>query len=264
MDLGIVGLGRMGLGMGARLIRHGHTVVGYDASPQKRTEAESSGITWADSLASLSDTLEVPRLVLIMVPAGPAVDSIIDDPGGRLSAGDIIIDGGNSFYGDSVRRAAELAEQDIHFLDAGVSGGVWGLEHGYCLMVGGDEEAFKKAEPILADLAPEQGYAHVGESGAGHYAKMIHNGIEYGMLQAYGEGFEILRESPFDYDLGALADLWNHGGVIRSWLLELAKLAFEESGDLANVRGYDEDSGECRWAVMESIRQGVPAPVIAL
>ena len=264
MNLGIVGLGRMGLGMGTRLVRRGHRVVGHDASPQRREEAESSGIVWAASSADLSGALGVPRLVLIMVPAGTGVDSVINDLGDRLAAGDVIIDGGNSFYEDSIRRADHLRERGIHFLDAGVSGGVWGLEQGYCLMVGGDEEAFAKAEPILADLASERGCAHVGNSGAGHYAKMIHNGIEYGMLQAYGEGFEILKESPFEYDLGALADLWNHGGVIRSWLLELAKLAFEESGDLSDVRGYVEDSGEGRWTVMESIQENVPAPVIAL
>ncbi len=264
MHVGIIGLGRMGLGMGARLAQHGHVVVGHDVLPERRDVALDAGLKWAAAPSDFRGMLAHPRIVIVMVPAGPPVDEAIGATAPALSEGDIIIDGGNSFYKDSIRRAAELEAQGIHFLDMGVSGGVWGLEKGFCLMVGGDEAVCRTVEPVLSALAPENGYARVGKTGAGHFAKMVHNGIEYGMLQAYGEGFEILKESQFDYDLKEIAGLWNNGSVVRSWLLELAELAFEESGNLEDVRGWVEDSGEGRWTVLESIEQRVPAPVIAL
>lgn len=264
MNVGIVGLGRMGMGMGTRLVRRGHTVAGHDTSQDKRVMAEANGIRWWDAPSELCSELAAPRVVITMVPAGAAVDSVIDELAKALSSGDIIIDGGNSFYRDSIERAELLNELGLRFLDVGISGGVWGLEKGYCLMAGGDHDAYKIAEPALLDLAQEGGCAYLGKSGAGHFAKMVHNGIEYGMMQAYGEGFEILNASDFDYDLASLADLWNHGGVVRSWLLELAKLAFDESPGLEHMRGWVEDSGEGRWVLEESIEQRVPAPVIAL
>lgn len=264
MELGIIGLGKMGLGMGTRLAARGHSIRGYDLFPDKRPAAESAGITWAASSADLIEALRPPRVVLIMVPAGTPTDDAIESVVHSLSRGDIVIDGGNSLYKDSIRRAAALEDRGVQFLDAGVSGGVWGLENGFCMMVGGDAGAFKYVEPLIADLAPENGYAHLGRSGAGHYAKMIHNGIEYAMLQAYGEGFELLRMSRFDYDLAQISALWNHGSVVRSWLLELAEMAFEDSPDLAGIRGYVEDSGEGRWTVQEAIDLDVPAPAITL
>jgi 6-phosphogluconate dehydrogenase len=249
--------------MGARLARKGHKVVGFDIAPEKLEDAQKAGVEWSP-VARFSDALEPPRVVIMMVAAGETVDAAIGDALSALSPGDVLIDGGNSFYKDSIRRAQAVEERGMHMLDMGVSGGVWGLEQGYCLMVGGGKEAFDIAEPVLKDLAPDDGYAYVGPSGAGHYAKMVHNGIEYGMLQAYGEGFEILKESPYDYDLARLSGLWNHGSVVRSWLLELAEMAFKDSPDLEDVRGWVEDSGEGRWTVLEAIEERVPAPVIAL
>ena len=198
-----------------------------------------------------------------MVPAGAPTQAVIDDLSPLLAAGDILVDGGNSYYKDSVRRAAQLSEQGLQFLDVGTSGGIWGLEEGFCLMVGGPPDSFATVEPLLRALAPEQGYAHVGPAGAGHYTKMIHNGIEYGMLQSYAEGFELLHQSTFDLDLQQLAALWNHGSVIRSWLLELAECAFSKSQDLEHLRGYVDDSGEGRWIVLEAVEQAVPLGVIA-
>jgi 6-phosphogluconate dehydrogenase len=264
MDVAIVGLGRMGMGMGARLAKAGHKVAGYDVNPGKRSEAAGQGIAWLDSLAMLPNVLAGPRVVIISVPAGPPVDSAIDGIVPVLSAGDIVIDGGNSFYKDSVARAKQLSDAGLSFLDAGVSGGIWGNAEGYCIMVGGAREAFDRAEPVFRDLAQEGGYSYVGESGAGHFSKMVHNGIEYAMLQAYGEGFEILKESPYPYDLHELSRLWNRGSVVRSWLLELAELAFADSADLEHVKGWVEDSGEGRWTVIQAIEERVPAPVIAL
>lgn len=263
MEVAIIGLGRMGMGMGARLAKRGHKVWGYDVSPEKLVEAEKAGIKQT-SLLDIRAELSSPRIVIVMVPSGEVTEAAINEVLPSLSSGDILIDGGNSFYKDSIRRASQLKEAGINFLDMGVSGGIWGLEKGFCLMVGGDKAAFDKAKPLLKDLAPEDGYAYVGESGAGHFAKMVHNGIEYGMLQAYGEGFEILNASQFDYDLHTLASLWNHGSVVRSWLLELAEMAFAESPELADITGWVEDSGEGRWTVIESIEERVPAPVIAL
>ena len=264
MDVGFIGLGRMGLGMGTRLVRAGHSVSGFDVSDGKRADAQQAGIRWVDAPAAFAEVLKPPRVVIIMVPAGPAVDKAIEAVAPAISPQDVLIDGGNTLYKDSVRRAADLESRGIRFLDAGVSGGVWGLENGFCLMVGGDTDAYATAEPVFRDLAPQNGCAHVGPAGAGHFAKMVHNGIEYGMLQAYAEGFEILQSSQYDFDLAQLARLWNRGSVVRSWLLELAQIAFEQSCHLEEIRGWVEDSGEGRWTVLQSIEESVPAPVIAL
>ncbi len=264
MNVGMVGLGRMGMGMGSRLASRGHGVTGFDASDEKKEEAARRGIAWADSPKSLCDALPTPRVEIIMVPAGSLVDEVIGGLIPHLASKDLVIDGGNSFYKDSIRRGNDLASHGICFLDAGVSGGVWGEDEGYCLMVGGDLQAYEIAEPLFRDLSEEGGYAHVGELGAGHFSKMAHNGIEYAMLEAYGEGLEILKSSRFNYDLPALCDLWNHGGVVRSWLLELARIALDDDKDLASIRGYVPDSGEGRWTVMESIDESVPCPAIAL
>jgi 6-phosphogluconate dehydrogenase len=264
MELGMIGLGRMGANMVQRLLNGGHRVVAYDHNPDATRSVEAAGAVAASSLDDLMGKLSQPRVVWMMVPAGDPVTETIEALLPHLSAGDILIDGGNSRYKDSVRRAQEVAEKGIRYLDAGTSGGIWGLKVGYCLMVGGDDEAFRTVEPVLKTLAPEDGYAHVGPSGAGHFAKMIHNGIEYAMMQAYAEGFEILKGSSFDFDLRQLAGLWNHGSVVRSWLLELAESAFEKDPQLSGIQGYVEDSGEGRWTVFEAIDEDVPAPTIAL
>ncbi len=264
MKLGMVGLGRMGLNMALRLMRHGHDVVGTDRNPDAVKQLEQAGGRTARDARALAEGLELPRAVWIMVPAGSAVDQVIGQLEPGLEKGDVVIDGGNSNYHDSMRRGSELGKRGIGFLDAGTSGGVWGLDHGYNLMVGGAQEDFARVEPLLQALAPENGYLHAGPTGAGHYLKMVHNGIEYGMLQAYGEGFEILARSRFHYDLRAVADLWNHGSVIRSWLLELAERAFADDPRLADIRGYVEDSGEGRWTVQEAIDLDVPAPILTL
>lgn len=264
MDVGIIGLGKMGLGMGTRLVRSGHNVKGYDVVDESRLAAEAEGITWVADSEKFGEVLKSPRAIIIMVPAGAAVENAINKVLPGLSDGDVLIDGGNSYYKDSIRHAADLEKNGISFLDAGVSGGVWGLENGFCMMIGGAEDAFRRVEKVFADLAPEGGYEYVGKSGAGHYAKMVHNGIEYGMMEAYGEGFEILRASSYEYDLEAIAKLWDHGSVVRSWLLELLADAFEKDKDLSDIRGWVEDSGEGRWTLMEAIDERVPAPVIAL
>ncbi len=264
MELGFVGLGRMGSAMVKRLLRGGHRVVVYNRSEEKVKEMVKEGADGASSLAEMVGMLKQPRVVWLMVPAGEATEKTYQDVLALLSSGDTIIEGGNALYKDSIRRAKTAAEKGCYFLDAGTSGGIWGLENGYCLMVGGDEEAFRVAEPIFRSLAPEGGYARVGESGAGHFLKMVHNGIEYGLLQAYAEGFELLQSSPFKPDLAKIAALWNKGSVVRSWLLELAERALEKEPDLAGIRGYVEDSGEGRWFAKEAVDLGVPAPVITL
>ncbi len=265
MNVVIIGLGRMGSGMGERLVRHGHRVAGFDLDAGKRSAVESIGITWLSSIEDIAATVPSPRVVIIMVPAGNAVDSAVEALLPVLTSGDVIIDGGNSFYKDSISRAEMVRSKGFDFLDVGVSGGVWGLDQGYCLMAGGNKDAYERVEPVLSALAAEGGLLYVGQPGAGHYAKMVHNGIEYGLLQAYGEGFEILEKSPFDYDLAGVAKLWNSGSVVRSWLLELAQIALEEYGnDLDGIRDYVADSGEGRWTVLESLEESVPAPVIAL
>ncbi len=264
MQLGMIGLGRMGANMTTRLLRGGHTLVVYDRSPEAVTRSEADGATGSTSLADLVGKLKAPRTVWIMVPSGKPTDDTVADLLGLLAPGDAIIDGGNSNYKDSQARYALAKAKDVAFIDAGTSGGVWGLANGYCLMVGGDEAAVRRVEPIFTTLAPPNGYAYVGPSGAGHFSKMVHNGIEYGMLAAYGEGFEILEKSPFTYDLHQLSELWLHGSVVRSWLLELAELAFREDPGLKDIRGYVDDSGEGRWTVQAAIDESVPAPVITM
>jgi 6-phosphogluconate dehydrogenase len=262
LDIAIIGLGRMGGNMVQRLLNGGHRVVAHNRSHGPIDEAVEAGAVGAYSLEEIVQQLPSPRVIWMMVPAGPPVDQHIEALLPLMSEGDVLIDGGNSRYTDTVQRAERVSSKGIHYMDAGTSGGVWGLQVGYCLMVGGSDEAFRIVEPAFKTLAPEGGYLHVGPSGAGHYVKMIHNGIEYGMMQAYAEGFEILEKAPYDFDLRAIADLWNHGSVVRSWLLELAERAFAEDPKLASIRGFVSDSGEGRWTIFESIDLDVAAPVI--
>jgi 6-phosphogluconate dehydrogenase len=264
MQLGLIGLGRMGSGMTLRLLQGGHQVMVYDRVPEAGAALAGKGAAVAGSLEDLGQKLTAPRILWLMIPAGPPVDDTIQRLSGTLSPGDIIVDGGNSNYKDSIRRADALRSQQIEFLDVGVSGGIWGLKVGFNLMVGGNQAVFKQVEPIFKTLAPPDGYAYVGPSGAGHYSKMVHNGIEYSMLQSYAEGFEILKAAPFGFDLERLATLWNHGSVIRSWLLELAQAAFERDPQLSRIRGYVDDSGEGRWTLQEAIDHAVPAPALAM
>ena len=263
MEIGLVGLGKMGKNMALRLRGGNHRVVATDRNAEPIREVEKAGAVGADSLQALVKQLATPRAVWIMVPAGEPTENVVGELAGLLASGDLIIDGGNSFYKDSMRRAAELAEHGIGFLDAGTSGGVWGLEVGYCLMVGGREEDFRRVEPALETLAPPQGYLHAGPSGAGHFVKMVHNGIEYAMMQAYAEGFEILQAGDFGLDLGKISHLWNQGSVIRSWLLELSQRMFAEDPQLEALQGYVQDSGEGRWTLQEAIDRAVPAPALA-
>ncbi len=262
MEIGFVGLGRMGLNMVTRLTRGGHAVVGFDRSADAVARAETEGARGAVSLDALVAALKAPRAIWVMVPAGAPTESTIDALAGLLTAGDTIIDGGNSNFHDDVRRADKLAAQQIAYVDAGTSGGIWGLTEGYCLMVGGPAEVCKRLEPIFLTLAPAGGYLRVGDHGAGHYVKMIHNGIEYGLMQAYAEGFELMNASPYGIDLAAVSQLWNHGSVVRSWLLELAARALAEDPQLASLRAYVEDSGEGRWTLQEAIERSVPMPVL--
>jgi 6-phosphogluconate dehydrogenase len=255
MKLGMVGLGRMGGNMTERLRRDGHDVETYARTAPERT---------ADSLVELATQLEQPRVVWLMIPAGDPTEHAFQTLLPLLEDGDTIVDGGNSNFRDSQRRAAQAKQKGVYFMDAGVSGGIWGLENGYCIMVGGDDAGFQLVEPAIKTLAPEGGYAHVGPPGAGHFVKMVHNGIEYGLMQAYSEGFEIMNASEFDLDLHEVAGIWRYGSVVRSWLLELLYDAFEQEGnDLEGIAGYVEDSGEGRWTVFEAINESVPAPVIA-
>ncbi len=265
MRIGFIGLGRMGGNMVRRLLGDGHQVVAYNRTPEKTREIATEGAEPAFSIAELVGKLDKPRTVWVMVPAGDATEAQIAELLEHLEPGDTIVDGGNTNFHDDQRRHPALAERGVRYVDAGVSGGVWGLKVGYCLMVGGDPEAVEPLEPVFRSLAPADGYRHVGGPGAGHYVKMIHNGIEYGLMQAYAEGFEIMHASDYDLDLGAIADLWNQGSVVRSWLLELAALAFKAEGqDLAHLKGWVADSGEGRWTVQEAIDRDVPAPVITL
>jgi len=264
MKLGMVGLGRMGGNMAARLVRGGHEVVAFDPSPEAVERAVAEGSEGAGSLAELCEMLESPKIVWIMVPAGDITEGTVRELAEILGDGDVVIDGGNSNWQDSKRRAEQLAASGIRFLDCGTSGGIWGLTNGYCLMVGGDPQAVALAEPAFLTLAPEGGYAHVGPSGAGHFVKMVHNGIEYGLLAAYGEGFEILERSSFDLDLERIAGIWRYGSVVRSWLLDLLHDALEKDPDLASIRGYVEDSGEGRWTLQAALNEDVPAPITAL
>jgi 6-phosphogluconate dehydrogenase len=266
MRLAMIGLGKMGGNMTERLTRHGHSVVAFDRHPEHVAKYQALGAAGAKDLADVVRQLSSPRVIWMMVPAGNAVDSTIDTLLPQLSKGDILIDGGNSRYTDSIARAERLATQGIRFIDSGTSGGIWGLENGYCLMVGGEREAVAHCEPIFTALAQTGGYAHVGPSGAGHYVKMVHNGIEYGLLQAYAEGYEILSASRHypALDLRQIAELWQHGSVVRSWLNELAVSAFAKDAKLSALKGYVADSGEGRWTVAEAIEEDVPAPVITL
>jgi 6-phosphogluconate dehydrogenase len=264
MEIGFVGLGRMGLNMTKRLLQGGHRVVAYDRGTGPVEEARAIGARAASSLEGLVDALAPPRTLWAMIPAGAPVDQLIDALEPRLARGDLLVDGGNSNYKDSRRRHERLAARGVSFVDAGTSGGIWGLEIGYCLMLGGDAPALARLKPALDTLAPPEGWRHVGPPGAGHFAKMIHNGIEYGMMQAYGEGFELLKASDYSYDLAAIARLWNRGSVVRSWLLELAERAFEHDPGLERITGWVDDSGEGRWTVQEAIDRGVPAEVLAI
>ncbi len=255
MQLGMIGLGRMGSGMTERLREGGHEVQTYDPNVEARTAA---------SLAELKGQLDAPRAFWLMIPAGKITEDVFQQLLGIADEGDTIVDGGNSNFRDSKRRYVEAQHRGIDFVDAGVSGGIWGLEVGFCLMVGGEEEPIKRLEPILETLAPEEGYAHVGSSGAGHFVKMVHNGIEYGLMQSYAEGFEIMEHSEFDLDPHQISGIWRNGSVVRSWLLDLLHAAFEQHGSkLDDIAPYVEDSGEGRWTINEAINENVPAPVIA-
>ncbi len=267
MQLGFVGLGRMGANMVHRLRRDGdHAVVAFDPNEQARVAVEKQGATTVTALADLAARLTAPRAIWMMVPSGSITEQTLDGLLSTLEPGDTIIDGGNSNWHDSVGRAKRCAEQGITFIDAGTSGGVWGLTVGYCLMVGGDTDAVERLRPIFETLAPPDGFLHVGPAGSGHYVKMVHNGIEYGMLQAYAEGFDILQASQAfpGLDLHGIAHLWNQGSVVRSWLLELAERAFERDPHLSKLRGWVDDSGEGRWTIDEAMSLSVPAPVLVL
>ena len=265
MRIGFIGLGRMGANMVRRLLLDGHEVVAYNRTPEKTTEIAGEGAIASFSIAELVGALAKPRAVWVMVPAGDATEAQIAELLEHLEPGDTIIDGGNTNFHDDVRRHKALAERGIGYIDAGTSGGIWGLKLGYCLMVGGEAAAVDPLVPIFTSLAPADGYRHVGGPGAGHYVKMVHNGIEYGLMQAYAEGFEIMHASDYELDLAAISELWMQGSVVRSWLLELAGRAFRANGqDLANLKGFVADSGEGRWTVQEAIDHDVPAPVITL
>lgn len=265
MELGIVGLGRMGLNMARRLLAGSHRVVAYDLMAQQVQEAEKAGAIGAATLADLVRRLAPPRAVWLMLPAGQVTEEALQSLAGLLAAGDLVVEGGNSHYKDDIRRAQELARRGIRYLDAGVSGGVWGLELGYCTMVGGDPADVARLTPVLKTLAPPDGYLHCGPAGAGHFVKMVHNGIEYALMEAYGEGFEILAASPYGeaLDLRRVAHLWNQGSVVRSWLLELLEAALAKDPRLSSIQGYVEDSGEGRWTVAQAVESGVAATAIA-
>ena len=267
MELGMIGLGRMGGNMTQRLLRAGHRVVVYDPQVEAVQSLTREGAAGADSLHDLVEQLTPPRAVWVMVPAGEATASAIDTLADSLSPGDTVIDGGNSNYKDSIRRAETLARKGLSFLDAGTSGGIWGLAEGYSMMIGGDEAAFRRLEPIFQSLAPgpDRGYGHVGPAGAGHFVKMVHNGIEYGLMQAYAEGFELMNaKQELNLDLAQISQIWRYGSVVRSWLLDLTAAALEEDPGLDALQAYVEDSGEGRWTVQEAIDLNVPTPVISL
>lgn len=264
MQIGMVGLGRMGGNMTRRLLRQGHDVVGYAQDAESIRAVESEGASGAGSLEDLVAKLDAPRSVWLMIPAGDPTEETIAHLRDLLDAGDVVVDGGNSKYTDSMRRAQELSSQGISLVDAGTSGGIWGLEYGYCLMIGAERAAYERLEPIFSALAPTDGYAHVGPPGAGHFTKMVHNGIEYALMEAYAEGFEILRAGEFDLDLAQVAEVWRHGSVVRSWLLDLVGTALARDPELKEVSGWVEDSGEGRWTVQHAIDNAVPAPAITL
>ncbi|HVE93127.1 MAG TPA: decarboxylating 6-phosphogluconate dehydrogenase [Actinomycetota bacterium] len=264
MRMAMVGLGRMGGNMALRLMRGGHEIVAFNRTEEKTRELQAQGAVAALSLEEVVANLQPPRVVWVMVPAGEPTEQTVQSLAGLLDPGDVVVDGGNSNYRDSVRRAGELAARGVLFLDSGTSGGIWGLDNGYCLMVGGPREAYDLIVPALQTLGAEGGYAHVGPSGAGHFVKMVHNGIEYGMLQAFGEGFELLAAADeFSLDLHQISELWRHGSVVRSWLLDLLETAFAQEPDLASLDGYVEDSGEGRWTVLDAVERGVPMTAIS-
>lgn len=265
MELAMIGLGRMGMNMVRRLLKGGHKVVAYNRSPDKTRQIMKEGAKGVFSLPELVQALKPPRIVWLMLPAGRPVDEYIIQLADLLSKGDIIVEGGNSFYQDDLRHAAQLKPKNIHYLDVGVSGGIWGLKIGYCLMIGGERQIYKFLEPIFKSLAPRDGYLYCGSTGAGHFVKMTHNGIEYGLMSAYGEGFDLLLNSPYgpNLNLAKVAHLWNQGSVVRSWLLELLESALKKDPHLSTIKGYVEDSGEGRWTVQQAINSAVPMPVIA-
>ncbi|MFZ3014727.1 MAG: decarboxylating 6-phosphogluconate dehydrogenase [Nitrospira sp.] len=262
MELGFIGLGKMGMNMVTRLRRDQHRVVVYDRSSDLIKQAEGQGAIGSSSLADLVSKLSAPRAVWVMVPSGAPTEETIQAVAALLQPGDTIVDGGNTRFHDDVRRAAELKKKGIHYVDAGTSGGIWGLQVGYCLMVGGENTAVKRLEPVFKTLAPENGWAHVGAAGAGHYVKMVHNGIEYSMMQGYAEGFELMSKSEYKLDLARVADLWMHGSVVRSWLLELAAGALKDDQKLEKLKGYVQDSGEGRWMIADAIEKDVPVPTL--
>ncbi len=265
MQIGMIGLGRMGMNMAKRLLKGRHKVVAYNRTPDRVREIVKEGATGAYSLEELVRKLKPPRLAWFMLPAGKPVDDHLREMEDLLEEGDILVDGGNSYYKEDVRHEQELSPFGIHYMDVGVSGGIWGLQIGYCLMIGGDRKIYERLQPIFKTLAPRDGYLYCGRTGSGHFVKMIHNGIEYGMMAAYGEGFEILKASPYGegLDFSQVSHLWNQGSVVRSWLLELAEDAFKKDKNLSSISGYVEDSGEGRWTVQQAIDTAVPAPVIA-
>ena len=263
MQLGFVGLGKMGLNMVTRLMRGGHQIAAFDRSADAVARAETAGARGVATLDALVAGLTPPRAVWVMVPAGGPTESTVTALGGLLSAGDAIIDGGNTNFHDDVRRAQTLAAKGVQYVDAGTSGGIWGLTEGYCLMVGGSEDVCRRLEPVFLTLAPEGGYLRVGDSGAGHYVKMVHNAIEYGLMQAYAEGFNLLHASDYRIDLPAVASLWMRGSVVRSWLLELTGRALQADPALASLEAYVEDSGEGRWTLHEGVDRAVPLPVLS-
>lgn len=266
MQIAMIGLGRMGMNMARRLLAGGHEVVVYNRTSDKTRELSAQGAAGAYSLTELVEKLSTPRALWLMLPAGEVVDAHISQLVSLLSSGDILIDGGNSHFKDDIRRTEYLRQSAVRYVDAGVSGGIWGVTVGYCLMIGGDQTAFRHLEPLLKTLAPENGYLYCGAAGSGHFVKMIHNGIEYGMMQAYGEGFELLSASPYADSLnyGDIARLWNQGSVIRSWLLELLEDALRRDATLTDISGYVADSGEGRWTVQQAIESNVPAEIITL
>lgn len=265
MKVGMVGLGRMGMNMAKRLLMNDHQVIAYNRTIEKVEEIEKLGAIGTKSLEELISKLDTPAIVWLMLPAGEVTDEHVNQLASFMKDGDMIIDGSNGFYKDDIRRAEELKKRGIRYIDAGVSGGIWGLEVGYCLMIGGSKSDFEHIEPLLKSLAPKEGYMYCGPTGAGHYTKMVHNGIEYAIMESYGEGFEILHESPYgnSLDLEKVAHVWNHGSVIRSWLLELLENALNKDKTLSEIRGYVEDSGEGRWTVNEAVNLGVSATAIA-
>ncbi|MCB0727485.1 MAG: decarboxylating 6-phosphogluconate dehydrogenase [Ignavibacteriae bacterium] len=262
MQIGFIGLGKMGAFMVERLLKDGHEVVVYNRTHDKIKEMEKKGAVGSYSLEELIEKLTGPKLVWMMIPSGEIVTNMIESLVPLLSKGDILIDGGNSYYKDSVRRFNELKDLEINYLDVGTSGGIWGLQIGYCVMIGGEKKIFEHCEPIFKSLAPPEGYKYIGTSGSGHYVKMVHNGIEYGMMQAYAEGFELMHASDYNIDLEGVAGLWGKGSVVRSWLLELLTDALKDDKDLKDIKDYVEDSGEGRWTVLDGIEKSIPLPVI--